>query len=77
MIIKKKPFEIDSKLRNKETGQIVILKKYGTQIAMGLDIKTSRSITKQKQNFNFFYGKDIETDKNIKGKTTNFEVIKD
>ena len=72
--MKKALFEIGSILRHKETGQKLLLKRYGTQMIIGMSIRTSRSITKQKPNFNIFYGQDIETSKKIKGKTKEFEL---
>lgn len=72
---KQPPFPIGSKLKHISIGTIIILESYDTQLVQVLGLSIGGGSTKRVPNYNFLYGKAIETNKMFKGLSKEFEVL--
>ncbi len=73
--MKKAPYKIGTHLKHKETGVIIKLVRYGTQIAPVLGLSIGYRNSKTIPNFNYLYGVNIENSSNVKELTKDFEPI--
>ena len=66
----KEPFKIGSTLKHISTGKLIILEKYDTQF-----VQMKSLIGKnRKANYNYLYGKEVDTNKSISGLSREFEL---
>lgn len=72
--MKTAPFKIGSKLLHKPTSTVIILEEYGTQLVLGYSISIRGGTTKSKPNYNYLYGRIINTEKTFEGLTDEFEL---
>ena len=70
------PFEIGSALKHIPTGTIIILEKYDTQLVKSLGLSIGGGSTKRVPNYNYLYGKAIDSKTTFEGLTREFKLAK-
>ena len=69
------PFEIGSTLKHIPTGITIILERYDTQLVKSLGLSLGGSSTKRVPNYNYLYGKVIDSKTTFEGLTREFELV--
>lgn len=70
------PFKIGSTLKHIPTGTNIILEKYDTQLVKSLGLTIGGGSTKRVSNYNYLYGKAIDSKTTFEGLTREFKLTK-